>query len=330
MYQFIKRLAMASVDSGKGFWGSFSADRGWWGELRSTAMMAPQPRAANSAVTPQRVISIAKSVEVSLEPGKGQPSDFQLIPLALELTRAPLPQFWAAKAGSDGKMASDENDAMFVHLQTGETRSGHPSASQLTPWVRQRRAALQSKSHPRPTDSWVVFAKPNKGDANNAGLYCYDFATGTTSDELLPSAVKSALRPSKLPPATLEPSAVHLAASANQCWPGLKGTALLNTASVSAGAFWRRVGARGAAARSHALLISSYRWPSTGHRANTPTAHVARSRSAQPEACPLDGRPRPINSARRTIGTRRWASASGTIRRWPLCGVAAKLIADGC
>ena len=334
VYQFIKRLAMASVDSGKGFWGSFSADRGWWGELRSTAMMAPQPRAANSAVTPQRVISIAKSVEVSLEPGKGQPSDFQLIPLALELTRAPLPQFWAAKAGSDGKMASDENDAMFVHLQTGETRSGHPSASQLTPWVRQRRAALQSKSHPRPTDSWVVFAKPNKGDANNAGLYCYDFATGTTSDELLPSAVKSALRPSKLPPATLEPSAVHLAASANQCWPGLKGTALLNTAKRE---LWERSGV----ASARAVQLCAQPCPldlvvqmaiylgiePTTHPQLMWLAHAALS----PESLPAGWA-----AATDQFGeTYYWNKAMG-LCQWDhpqvafLCGVAAKLIADGC
>ena len=136
--------------------------------------MAPMPRAASTSLTPGHVIAVGRCIGVQLGAGDGSASDMGLVPVALELTRAPMPQFWAMQteppaAGGDSAVGSGtavgEGDRLvstpvllkFVHVQTGEMREGHPLAQMLVPWVQGRRASLR---HPKVTDSWAVFARP--------------------------------------------------------------------------------------------------------------------------------------------------------------------------
>jgi hypothetical protein len=134
----------------------------------------------------------------------------------------------------------------YVHVQTGEMREGHPLAHLLRPWMTRRRAALR---HPRVTDSWVVFGQAPPAGGGPGGLYCFDFRTGVTSDELLPEAVRAMLTPSVLPAAVLEPSAQRIAESAAVCWPKLAGDELLAAAKRD---LWER---SAAAARSMQLAV---------------------------------------------------------------------------
>ena len=247
-YQLVKRCAAASAEGMSG----------WWAEIRAVAMMAPQPRDGASATTPNRVIGVGSTVGVALAARGGSAADYMILPLVLELTRAPLPQFWAlarvdGAGGTGGELSADAPPAdspeppKFVHVNTGETRDGHPLAMQLAAWVRHKKDICK---HPKPSDSWVVFAhpppaqrfgrgeppSPRKGSrasddttelSATCGLYCYDFATGKAANEWLPKECADAMLPSVLPPPMLEPSAMRIAESAAACWPGMSGTELL-------------------------------------------------------------------------------------------------------
>ena len=231
--------------------------------------MTPQSHFRRQPLTPARVEAVGTAVGVTLS-GATSGTCQALLPLVLELARAPLPQHWepfsggakrvghtggtlkrgGSSGGASSAAAAAEAAPLYKHSRSGKVQAGHPMAPQLTPIFKQLEERGSSKNFCPPTHSWVCFATVDGegGGRAAAGIYWHNFTTGRRSDELLPADVLPSLTKCVLPLSQGEPSAALLADAAASCWSGKKGRGLLESAKED---LWHSNGA--AAARAAAL-----------------------------------------------------------------------------
>jgi hypothetical protein len=238
-----KRLAAACAPA------EAAAGGGTWSQLRALQSMSSQPRLRQGPLTPAWVVAVGQSVGLKLgAPHQADALACCVLPLVIELARAPLPPNWSLTTltnSDDSRELTNSDDSReqptYVHAITGATATGHPVSALLTPFF-DRLVAHPRHLRPRFTDSFVVFADADAGagagsaggaPSSTGGLYCFDFATGTRHDCLLPETARASLTKCVLPRVALETSAARLAAAtATSFWPGLSGVELLRTAEA--------------------------------------------------------------------------------------------------
>ena len=217
-----------------------AAGGGTWSQLRALHSMSSQPRLRQGPLTPAWVVAVGQSVGLKFgAPHEADALACCVLPLVIELARAPLPPNWSLTTLTNSNESREQ--PTYVHAITGATATGHPASALLTPFF-DHLVAHPRHLRPRFTDSFVVFADADAGagagsavkaPSPTGGLYCFDFATGTRHDCLLPETARASLTKCVLPRVALETSAARLAAAtATSFWPGLSGAELLRTAEA--------------------------------------------------------------------------------------------------